>query len=249
MEYKDLEKFGLNKNEAKVYYSLLKLGSASAAEIVKQLGIHRNIVYDNLEKLIEKGLVSYVIQATKKIFTAQEPNVILEFLNKKKEKIDEEISIAKEIIPKIKNLKIKNFVGQESQIFRGINGIKKVLFEILESKENWVMGMTNKSTEMLGETFWGNYNARIKDKKIKERFLLNSDFKEIYSFRKNKNIQIKILPKELNQITEIILFEGKIAIFVYSENPLVFLIKDQNLYDTYEKQFEFLWKKSKNLRR
>jgi hypothetical protein len=59
-------------------------------------------------------------------------------------------------------------------------------------------------------------------------------------------VQVKILPKELNQITEIILFGNKIAIFVYSDKPFVFLIEDKNLYGTYLKQFEFLWKKSKD---
>jgi len=166
-------------------------------------------------------------------------------LEKKKELIENEVLIAKKLIPEVSRLRKQNHAEQEAQIFRGVQGMKKVLLEVLRAKQNLVLGMTNKSTELLGETFWKNYNAKIKDKKIKERLLLNSNFKEIYSFEKNKNVEIKILPKELDQITEIIIFEGKVAIFIYSEKPLVFLIKDKDLYLTYEKQFEFLWKKSK----
>ena len=70
MHIADLEKLGLNKNEAKVYFGLLKKGQATASELVKSVGVHRNIIYDNLEKLIDKGLVSYVVEGTKRRFIA-----------------------------------------------------------------------------------------------------------------------------------------------------------------------------------
>ncbi|MDA3836240.1 MAG: hypothetical protein PF542_01320 [Nanoarchaeota archaeon] len=249
MDSKDLEKLGLNRNEAKVYLGLLKLGSATASELVKQIGVHRNIIYDNLEKLIEKGLASYITNESKKTFRAQDANSILEFLEKKKESIEKDMLTAKELIPKINKLKKDNSEEQDAQIFRGIKGMKKVLSEILEAKENWVLGMTNKSTEILGETFWANYNSKIKDKKIKERLLVNSNFEEISSLEKNKNVQIKTLPKELNQITETILFDGKIATFIYSEKPLAFIVKDKDLFLANQKQFEFFWKKSTSKKR
>lgn len=245
MESIDLEKLGLNKNEAKVYYALLKIGNSTAADLVKQLGIHRNIVYDNLEKLIAKGLVSYVFEESKKLFISQEPSAILEFLDKKEEEIKTEKEIAKNLISEIKNFKKDKIEESEAEIYRGIKGMKKVLAEVLNAKENFVLGMTNQSSELLGETYWKNYNAKIKDLKIVERMLLNSDFKDIYSFEKNKRTEVKILPKEFNQITETILFSGKVAIFIYSEKPLVILINDKALYQTHLQQFEFLWKIAK----
>ena len=65
MDAVDLEKLGLNRNEAKVYFGLLQTVNTTASDLVKHLGLHRNIIYDNLEKLIEKGLVSFVIEGTK----------------------------------------------------------------------------------------------------------------------------------------------------------------------------------------
>jgi len=245
MESTDFERLGLNKNESKVYFELLKSGSSTAADLVKRMGIHRNIVYDNLEKLIAKGLVSYIIEGSKKLFISQEPSAILDFLDKKEEEMTIEREVAKKLISQIKNIKRNEFTGQEAEIFRGIKGMKKVLSEVLIAKENSVLGMTNESSDLLGEMYWKNYNAKIKDGKIKERLLLNSDFNDIYSFSKNKNTQVKTLPKEFNQVTEIILFDEKVAIFIYSENPIVFLIKNKSLYHTYIQQFEFLWKLAK----
>jgi sugar-specific transcriptional regulator TrmB len=245
MEITDLEKLGLNKNEAKVYYALLKAGKSSAADLVKQLGIHRNIVYDNLEKIIAKGLASYIIEESKKVFISQEPTAILDFLDKKEEEIRKEKKLAKEMIEKIKKVQGDSSLGKEAEIYRGVKGMKKVLSEILKAKENLVLGMTNKSSELLGETYWKNYNTKIKADKIRERMLLNSDFNDVYSFEKNTRTEVRVLPKDFNQLTETILFEGKIAIFIYSDKPLAILIRDKALYDSYLIQFEFLWKLSR----
>ncbi|NQZ85402.1 MAG: hypothetical protein HRU03_06805 [Nanoarchaeales archaeon] len=243
MNIEQLEQIGLNRNEAVVYLGLLKNGNSSASNLVKFLGIHRNIVYDNLEKLIEKGLVSYITEENKKIFISQESDSLLEFLDSEKEKINKKVVVAKELMSEIDTYKTKSYVEQSAEIFRGKNGIKKVLTLILKSKENLIMGMTNKSTELLGDLYWKNFNAKVKFLKIKEKMLLNSSFEKIgFFFENNKNIEYKILPKEFDQVTETIIFENQVAIFIYTDQPIVFLIKDEEFYKSSKKQFEFFWK-------
>jgi sugar-specific transcriptional regulator TrmB len=242
MDALDLQKLGLNRNEAKVYYALIQKGTASAADLVHVLGIHRNIVYDNIEKLIEKGLVSYVIIGTKKMFKAEAPQALIEYLNSKKNAIDDEINTAQTLIPQI-NLFLKTpQTAQETTLFRGVKGIKKVLSEVLEARENWVIGMSNASVDILTSTYWKNYNAKADDRNNKEHFLLNADFKDDYSFASRKNIKARRLPPELTQITEIIMFNDSVAIFIYSEEPIVVLIKNKHLFTTFRKQFDFFWK-------
>ena len=68
MDIKALENLGLSNVEAKVYLALLEVGSVVANKIAEQSGIHRRTVYDALETLIEKGLVSFVIEANKKYY-------------------------------------------------------------------------------------------------------------------------------------------------------------------------------------
>ena len=88
MDAVDLERIGLNRNEAKVYLALIIRGQATASELVKAIGVHRNIVYDNLEKLIEKGLVSFIVDGAKRKFIAQDPAAIIDYLQSKKLQID-----------------------------------------------------------------------------------------------------------------------------------------------------------------
>ena len=83
-----LQEIGLSKTESKVYLALLELGSALAGKITKKSGINRTNVYDALERLIEKGLVTYIIQANRKVFEPVDPNKLQEILKEKQDKLD-----------------------------------------------------------------------------------------------------------------------------------------------------------------
>jgi len=82
-----LQKFGLTENEAQVYLILLRLGSATASEITQKSGIHRINVYDILERMQEKGLVSYVMIGKRKHYEAADPKRILEIEEERKKDI------------------------------------------------------------------------------------------------------------------------------------------------------------------
>ncbi len=245
MDEKTLEGLGLNRNEAKVYLGLLKKGQATAAELVKSVGVHRNIVYDNLEKLIDKDLVSYVVEGTKRKFIAENPESIIEFLETKKKVIDEEIKSATNILPEINKILSTSKSEQETFLFRGVNGIKKILQDMLLSEEFWIIGVSNASIEILGETYWKKFNLIRRERKIKENLLFNADFKNTVGISKSNLSSNKRLPPELIQITEIMICGNQVAIIVYSGEPMGVVIKNKEVFNTFKKQFDFLWNISK----
>ena len=79
-----LENLGLSKNESSVYVALLKIGLTSAKAILEETGLHRQLVYDALDSLIEKGLVSYIVQSNRKYFKAADPEQFKDVFNKRK---------------------------------------------------------------------------------------------------------------------------------------------------------------------
>ena len=54
-----LEELGLTKNEIKIYLALLELGTTPAGILIKKVDMHRASVYDVIDQLINKGLISY----------------------------------------------------------------------------------------------------------------------------------------------------------------------------------------------
>ena len=55
-----LLKLGLTSNEVEIYLTLLNKGEISVNEIGSSSGLHRQVCYDALDRLLEKGVVSAI---------------------------------------------------------------------------------------------------------------------------------------------------------------------------------------------
>src|SRR3989344_8398974 len=98
--YEDkLRKLGLTNGEARAYSALLELGSSTVGPIVSKSGIAYSKIYEVLDRLIEKGLASFVIKQKTKHFQPLEPRRLQEYLDKKEEEIKESRTLLNEILP------------------------------------------------------------------------------------------------------------------------------------------------------
>ena len=77
MEFELLKEIGLTDSEIKVYVALLEIGSSSKGPIVDKSGVASSKIYELLEKLMQKGLVSQVIKSNVKYFEAAPPKRLL----------------------------------------------------------------------------------------------------------------------------------------------------------------------------
>src|SRR3989344_7655569 len=98
MNIEILRKIGLTDNEISVYLALLEIGSSTTGEIIKKSGLHSSRVYECLEKLQAKGLVSYVIKANRKHFEATNPKRLADYLEDKQKQIEDEKEEVQKII-------------------------------------------------------------------------------------------------------------------------------------------------------
>jgi predicted DNA-binding transcriptional regulator len=75
-----LQNFGLTEAEVSLYITLLKLGESTASELSEKTNTNRTFTYDRLKKLLDSGLVSYVVKDNKKYFKAAEPSQLLSII-------------------------------------------------------------------------------------------------------------------------------------------------------------------------
>jgi HTH-type transcriptional regulator, sugar sensing transcriptional regulator len=74
LKHKEIIKaLGLSDNESEVYLILLNMNEALASEIATKSRISRPHIYDTLEKLIDKGLASYVIKNNRRHYKPANP--------------------------------------------------------------------------------------------------------------------------------------------------------------------------------
>ena len=83
MDIKILEEIGLTKSEIKVYIALIELGPSSKGPIVKKAKITSSKIYEVLDKLTEKGLVSSVLKNNVKHFIASSPTRIKDYMKER----------------------------------------------------------------------------------------------------------------------------------------------------------------------
>ncbi|MBU1030421.1 MAG: hypothetical protein KKB65_04270, partial [Nanoarchaeota archaeon] len=110
---------GLTMTESKIYITLVDLGKAQAGVISRQTGIHRRSVYDALERLIEKGLVSWIKENEKRFYVAEDPNKLLDIIDVQKKDVQE-------IMPQLNVLFNEKKEKQETKFYRGVEGIKTI---------------------------------------------------------------------------------------------------------------------------
>ena len=238
MKQEQLEKAGLSPNEAKCYLTLLKLGSASANEISRHSGVHRVSVYDALRGLREKGLISQISKANKLLFEAGSPEKILEIVKEKESELDD----AKKLVPEL--LLDFNMVKERQEIhsFKGLAGIKTVLQEMLRSRTEILdFGAEYKIKEFTPYYYPKWDKERIKNK-IHMRIVANIKLKPT----KIPLTKIKYVPSEFHSSVSTYIFDNKVALIMWVENPLAIIIEHKHVYESYKNYFEYLWKTSQD---
>ena len=73
MDREILKEAGLTNNESLIYKALLELGPSLAGQISRKTGLHRRTVYDTAERLIQKGLIGYILKNNRRLFEASSP--------------------------------------------------------------------------------------------------------------------------------------------------------------------------------
>ena len=80
-----LEEIGFSPSEIKVYLYLLRKGSGYANRISSETGINRTNVYEALDRLVSKGVTSFINKNKVKWFEAKSPNSLLSLIKEKEE--------------------------------------------------------------------------------------------------------------------------------------------------------------------
>ena len=237
----ELKRLGLTENETKVYLALLELGSTNAGEIIKKTKLHRNIVYDNLDRLIEKGLVSFVTIKNIKHFEATSSEELKDFIEKQKEEILQKEQIANKLLPQIDKIRTSAERKQEATVFKGKKGLKAILEEITKTKDELlVFGTGWGMKETLG-SYYEQWHLKLRQNKIKARILLPKNKKGLFL----RPFTAKYLKEENVIPSTIAVYGDRTLNIVWGEEPIAVLIISKKVAESYKSYFEYLWKIAK----
>jgi sugar-specific transcriptional regulator TrmB len=250
MEMQILENIGLTKSEIKVYLALLELGSTSTGPLVDRSGISSSKVYEILERLISKGLVSYVMKGRIKHFETGNPDRILDYMEEKENMIKRQKERIKGILPVLAARRESSRYRHNVTIFRGLRGLKTVFYEALNlmkpGEEVHVMGVPSRSEKV--NVFFVNWNRVRARKKVRFKIVFDESARgEAQTKVRNSPIsEIRFHPKGMVTPASINLFRGRTVIFPAEteQEPMLIVIDSKEIADSFEAQFQSLWRQA-----
>jgi len=231
-----LQGLGLNRREILCYTALLELGSSKIGAIVKKTGIPSSKIYEILDKLINRGLVSYVKIGKIKHYQASDPKTLLNYIDEKKKKVEE-------ILPELL-LKQKFSKKQSVEMFEGQKALFSLFTDLIndaKSNEQYLIFSINEENKNdAANLFFKNLAVRRKERKLDVRLLKNMEH-----YKKEKHTKLKLKYTEFNLPQGITIFRNIVVILSWVESPIAIKIESETISNQLKEFFLGQWKIAK----
>jgi len=238
-----LEQIGLTKSEINVYLALLELGSSATGRIVDRSKASSSKIYEILDRLIQKGLVSFIIKSGVKFFEAAPPERIMDYMNEKEKALNRQKQELREILPELELKRKLSKYKSEATIYKGMKGLETAYYgalKLLKPNEETLVIAGPSRPETINR-FIVKFNRERARRKVKLRAIWNESARgEARTLPENNPLsEVKYISQTTSASIEI--FKNRVLIFPKTEDPLVISIDSQEVADSFRVQFEMWW--------
>ena len=238
MDTSILEDLGLSTIEIKVFIILLELGETKAGKIIEKSKLQSSSVYNAINSLINRGLVSYIKKGQIKFYKSANPETMLDYIELKKREY-------LKILPELKE-KQKKITEEGVEFFKSYRGIKTIISELLKDAKKGDIYRTfsvddPEEYEKATEKIFSVVKQIAKEKKIKMRGIFHEATRKKRtktSIMKKKYVKFHLPPTT-------IIINDKVAIISWEKEPTGILIHSRNIAKKYADFFEHIWKNAK----
>ena len=238
-----LKNLGLKENEAKAYLTLLTLQEATASKLAKEMKIERRTAYDLLQRLSKLGLVGWIEKERKTFYRASTPLKLLEILEERENSIKKIREKLIKILPTLQTISERK-EKLTAQILFGKEGIKTIYNdELKEKKPVYVICTSIDRTEDLLKHFLIQFTKKRIKSGIKIKMLSVKSQEKI--LKKYMLLEVKYLPEEYLSPASLTIYSNKLAIHLWSEEPITVWIENEEVVKQFLKYFELMWKIAK----
>ncbi len=231
-----LQKFGLKPKEAAIYLAALELGSGSVQNIAAKAGVIRSTAYEILEVLREKGLVTTYLKKHIRWFSAEDPDQIWEWAQRK-------VDILKEAIPELTKLAGSARRRPSVRFYEGKEEMNIVFNEILTEADTLIgLGSSDDLFREMKDTHKFFLKQRIA-KKIPLRIILRDTLfaRERQRQGPKELREVKLISEKYSYHGQLYVWKNKIAQFSFRDDFVAVVTESRELADMQRALFENLW--------
>jgi sugar-specific transcriptional regulator TrmB len=249
MDERILETLGLTQGEIKVYLALNKLGEATIGPIGTESKVSKSKMYDILEKLTDKGLAGHITKNGTKYFVANDPHMILEYINRKEEELEKIKQGAAELIPQLMIQRATASQKRVAEIYEGYQGLRAIREELMlnfKAGDTLLVLGAPKIANVKWEGWLLDFHKKRRERKVKLKIIYNADAKEYGAVRKKMEMtEVRYLPNSMVSPNWIDIFPEAILFGIVTPLTLAFVVRDKELAQSFKAYFDIMWKQSK----
>ena len=231
-----LENMGLSSAEIRVYLSLLKHGETTSGPVVTDTNMQSSVVHRVLNKLVDKGLASYIVIKSNRHYQAATPKDLVKFLdNKKKELLD--------VLPQIEAISIGAKERNQVEMYSGKKAIFTMLNTLVEFGKPGDVYCSFSLTAEHGKDdivrFYRQFNLRRRELKLDVKVLVNNEVRQFYE----QNYSADLLKKANVRYSNftfpqgLIVFLNRVIFLNWGDNPMAVVVQNLDMANQYRKFF------------
>jgi len=253
---KELEKFGLLRNQALIYLYLIQNGELRIQEIAGGTNIPRSSVYENLKVLSDLGLIEKIVDSNFVKVKSYPIGSLKHILNAKVLYTKSLINDLRLLEDDIASLPQKNTTtSSQVRYYKGRAGAQQLFWNTLNSKSTVFIYSAYGRSKFVGKNFYSDFVQLSGEKSIAEKVLINPTKNALSLIKKETNTpfartkinDLKFLPESD------ILIKGETFIYddIYSQVNLNameingFEVESENFSNMQRSIFETLWNSAK----
>lgn len=240
-----MQKIGLKENETRVYFVCLEFDRGlQVQEIADQTKIKRSTVNLILDRLLEKNCITFHLEGSRKVFTAEAPERILN-------SFEENLADFRGIIPLLRK-KAEQSKSAKIRFFESQEGVENIYADTLLTLK--MSHETNKELLAISSgkdvfRVMPNHQRRFIDKRVQEGIPIRwiaPENEEDRSFEEGSPEALREMrffdPKKYPFEIEIDVYANKVALTNLDESePRGFIIEDKGLSKSFRSLFNLLW--------
>jgi sugar-specific transcriptional regulator TrmB len=214
-------RFGLSKNEAKVYVYLAKFGEQKAHKVSRSLSLHRTETYKILRRLEEKGLVIRILEKPIKFAAVPVDKALENLIQEKKQRVMRLEEVKQKILG---SWNVFSFTTKDSetydefiQVLKGRNQIHIKVNEIIGDSKDEVLIAA--SDENLLQMFYSGALDDLAEKasKAEIRLITDSSLRSSYIVKKLRLGEDKFFCVDFKGLPSFIISQDHLLLFLNSE--------------------------------
>ena len=243
MPYPILEQVGLTKKEADIYESLLRLGEAPLADVIRSTGNHPQIVYRAVDGLVAKGLATTVKRDNRLYARTESPRVLEKLEAEKLAELRRSLQRLLSIEQLSKDAIIRVSRGNDAVYRLRKRGID----ELAKGETYYVIGASgNRFYEIMGERYATIERLRIK-KGVRRKLIAFQNQKKdlLRNDPWRKLAELRFLQQSFAVPSSTNIFKHTVAILIWSFDPIVITIESKEVAESYRHYFQALWKNAR----